>query len=123
MEEGNTLKNCLECQKTIKGRADKRFCDDACRNSYNNKQNSDQTNLIRQINYILRRNRRILQDVLGEEGMLKINKEKLLLQGFDLKYHTHTFINSKGQIYYFVYEYGYLSLENDMILLVRREPK
>jgi hypothetical protein len=123
MEEENTLKNCLECSNVIKGRADKRFCDDACRSSYNHKQNGDQTNLIRQINFTLRKNRRILQEFLGEEGILKIHREKLLLQGFDLKYHTHTFINVKDQTYYFVYEYGYLKLENDMVLLVRREVK
>lgn len=122
MEEEINLKICLECHETIKGRADKRFCDDACRNSYNNKQNSDQTNFIRQVNYTLRKNRRILQESLGEDAMLKLNKEKLLRQGFDLKYHTHTFTNAKGQTYYFVYDYGYLILEGNQFLIVRRDP-
>lgn len=27
---------CLNCDKTLKGRTDKKFCDDYCRNSYNN---------------------------------------------------------------------------------------
>ncbi|UIR55491.1 hypothetical protein LZQ00_14610 [Sphingobacterium sp. SRCM116780] len=119
----NTIKACLECNQPIRGRSDKRFCDDACRNSYNNRQNSDQTNLIRQINHTLRKNRRMLQEALGEEGMLKVNREKLLKQGFDIKYHTHTFANVKGQTYYFIYEYGYLLLENDLLLIVKREPK
>jgi hypothetical protein len=123
MEEEISLKTCLECKQTIKGRSDKRFCDDACRNSYNNKQNSDQTNFVRQINYSLRKNRRILEESLGEEGTIKLNKEKLLRQGFDLKYHTHIFTNMKGQSYHFVYEYGYLVLDNDLLLLVKRETK
>lgn len=123
MEEEINLKKCLDCKKAISGRSDKRFCDDSCRNSYNYKQNSDQTNLIRKINHTLRKNRRILQENLGEEGMLKISKEKMLLQGFDLKYHTHNFINAKGQTYYFIYEYGYLVLENNLLLIVKRIPK
>lgn len=119
----NVLKICLECNQPIRGRADKRFCDDNCRNSYNNRQNSDHTNLVRKINYTLRKNRRILLELLGEEGMLKVNREKLLQQGFDMKYYTNTFINVKGQTYYFVYEYGYLVIEGTMILIVKREPK
>ena len=123
MEEEINLKSCLECKKTLIGRSDKRFCDDACRNSYNYRQNSDHTNLIRKINHTLRKNRRILQEVLGEEGMLKISKEKMLLQGFDLKYHTHNFTNVKGQTSYFIYEYGYLLLVNNLLLIVKRVPK
>ena len=34
-------KNCLECGTRIIGRADKKFCNDSCRNSYNNKFNKE----------------------------------------------------------------------------------
>ncbi|WP_293944303.1 MULTISPECIES: hypothetical protein [unclassified Sphingobacterium] len=115
-------KVCLECGQNIRGRSDKRFCDDSCRNAYNNKLNSDQTNLIRNVNNILRKNRRILLDVLDGEGMIKVPREKLKRQGFDFKFHTHTFANSKGQVYSFIYEMGYLVLENDWILIVQKKP-
>ncbi|RKO71446.1 hypothetical protein D7322_11860 [Sphingobacterium puteale] len=117
-------KVCLECGKNIRGRSDKRFCDDSCRNAYNNKLNSDQTNLIRNVNNILRKNRRILADVLeGEEkGMTKVQGEKLKRLGFDFKFHTHTFANNKGQTYKFIYEMGYLMLENDWVLIVQKKP-
>ncbi|PUV21997.1 MULTISPECIES: hypothetical protein [Sphingobacterium] len=117
-------KVCLECGKNIRGRSDKRFCDDSCRNAYNNKLNSDQTNLIRNVNNILRKNRRILADVLeGEEkGMTKVLREKLKRLGFDFKFHTHTFVNNKGQVYNFIYEMGYLTLENEWILVVQKKP-
>ena len=29
-------KKCLSCGKLLKGRVDKKFCDDYCRNNYNN---------------------------------------------------------------------------------------
>ncbi|MDM1295509.1 hypothetical protein HX021_14560 [Sphingobacterium sp. N143] len=113
---------CLECGERIQGRSDKRFCDDACRNTYNNKLNSDQTNLVRNVNNILRKNRRILFDALGSEGMLKIQQEKLKSLGFDFKFHTHTFSNNKGQVYRFIYEVGYLLLEHDWVLIVQKKP-
>ncbi|MGJ1236934.1 MULTISPECIES: hypothetical protein [Sphingobacterium] len=115
-------KVCLECGKVIYGRSDKRFCDDACRNAYNNKLNSDQTNLVRNVNNILRKNRRILLDALSGEGMVKIQREKLKRLGFDFKFHTHTFSNNKGQTYSFIYETGYLLLENDWVLIVQKKP-
>lgn len=71
MEEEINLKKCLDCKKAISGRSDKRFCDDSCRNSYNYKQNSDQTNLIRKINHTLRKNRRILKKIWERRECLK----------------------------------------------------
>jgi len=113
-------KKCLQCDKPLKGRIDKKFCDDYCRNAYNNRQNSDQNNYVRNINNTLRKNRRILEALLPPEGMIKLSKKKLFEQGFNFKYHTHQYTNKKGDIYYFYYEYGILSLENDWILLVKR---
>ncbi|WP_398455267.1 hypothetical protein AB3466_02245 [Sphingobacterium thalpophilum] len=115
-------RTCLECGQTVRGRSDKRFCDDSCRNAYNNKLNSDQTNLVRNVNNILRKNRRILLETLNGEGMVKVQQEKLKRKGFDFKFHTHTYVNSKGQVYNFIYEMGYLILENNWILPVRKKP-
>lgn len=112
-------KVCLECHLPIKGRSDKRFCDDACRNAYNNKLNSGQNNLTRRINTILRKNRRILAESLGNEKMVKVTEDKLVKQGFHFDYLTHTLKTSKGQVYIFVYEYGYLPLQNNLFLLVK----
>jgi predicted nucleic acid-binding Zn ribbon protein len=117
-------KACLNCGKALKGRIDKKFCDDSCRNNFNNKLNTEKTNLVRNINNVLIKNRRILSLALPEkEGMKKITRHKLLEMGFNFKYHTHQYQNQKGQIYYFVYEYGYLPLEDDWLLLVKRKDK
>ena len=119
--ETNT-KTCLECSKTLKGRVDKKFCDDGCRNSYNNKLNSDTTAYVRNINNLLRRNRRILEEALPEgEEMAKIQKARLTEKGFSFRYFTHTYTNKKGNIYFFCYEYGYLLLESEWMLVVKRK--
>ena len=56
-------KLCPECGDKIIGRADKKFCCDACRNSHNNALNKDSKNLVRNINNRLRKNYRILESL------------------------------------------------------------
>jgi hypothetical protein len=115
-------RTCLSCGKTVKGRADKKFCDDYCRNMYNNQLKGDVNNYVRNINNTLRKNRRILEELLPDnEEMAKTTQDKLVQMGFVFKYYTHTYTNKKGNMYYFCYDYGYLPLENDWYLLVRRK--
>ena len=115
-------RQCLECGRAIKGRVDKKFCTDACRNSYNNRQHSDQTNAVRNINNILRKNRRLLEEMLKVgEDISKCQRHKLSELGFDFRYHTHQYANKKGQVYLFVYDLGFLPLEGDWLLIVRRK--
>jgi hypothetical protein len=115
-------KVCLSCGKNLKGRSDKKFCDDYCRNNYNNLLKADTNNFVRNINNSLRKNRRILEDLLAaKDEMTKTTKDKLLMHGFQFKYFTHTYTNKKGNTYFFCYEYGYLPLENDWYLIVKRK--
>ncbi len=113
---------CIACGKPIKGRIDKKFCDDYCRNNFNNKNNSDATNTVRNINNILRKNRRILEELHANapEGKTSVNcsKSKLLELGYNLKHTTHLLKTKKG-VYYFCYEYGFLPLENDWFFIVK----
>lgn len=115
-------KQCLACEKPLKGRSDKKFCDDQCRNNYNNKQYGEKTGLIRNINRILSKNRRILEGFLANgEDMKKTTRPKLSDAGYNFKYFTHQYQNTKGQVYCFVYEYGYLPLDGDWMLIVKRK--
>ena len=115
-------KTCLNCGKPLRGRADKRFCDDYCRNSYNNQLKSASNNLVRNINNALGKNRRILESLLAEGGeTAKANKEKLQRLGFQFKYITHTYVTKTGKTYLYCYDYGYLPLENDWFLIVKRK--
>lgn len=113
---------CLNCHKPVKGRTDKKFCDDYCRNNYNNQLKSNTINLVRNVNNALGKNRRILENlfIAGEE-MAKTTRDKLLQKGFQFKYITHTYTNKKGNTYFFCYDIGYLPLESDWYLLVKRK--
>lgn len=115
-------KLCLDCEKPLVGRADKKFCDDQCRSNYNNRLKADDSSFLKQVNQILKKNWQILKSS-NPEGKIKVKKSALLKKGFDFNYHTHTYITQKGVNYVFCYEYGYLYLENDELLLVKREEK
>jgi len=113
-------KKCLECNERIKGRADKKFCSDACRNSYNNALNKDTVNLIRNINNRLRKNYRILE-TLNTRDKTKTTKEKLISMGFNFNYFTSIYTTKAGSVYYYLYDQGYLLLDNDFYLLVKKD--
>ena len=113
-------RKCLECGIPIYGRIDKKFCSDQCRNSYNNRLNSDTNNYVRNVHNILRKNRRILQE-LNPKGKSTTTNAKMLAKGFDFAYHTSTYTTKAGATYYFCYEYGYLLLENDYLALVKKQ--
>ena len=116
------IRNCLVCNKTIRGRVDKKFCNDYCRNGFNNQLKSGTNNLVRNTNNFLGKNRRILESILPEgETMIKIKKEKLLQEGFFFKYTTQIHRNKKGSIYYYCYDYGYLPLDSEWYLIIKNE--
>ncbi len=108
---------CLECGESFKGRTDKKFCSDPCRIAYNNRRNSHNTNYIRNVNNILRRNRRILKS-MNPAGKNTVSYEKLKSRGFDFNHFTSTSRTRRGSQYYYCYEHGYLPIENDKFLLV-----
>lgn len=113
-------KNCLACGKPVKGRSDKKFCDDYCRNVYNNQANGVNSGVVRNINNDLKKNRQILASLIpGGQETIKISRSKLTHLGFKFKWMTHQYTNSKGQVYFYCYDYGYLPIENDFYLVVR----
>ncbi|MCK5442845.1 MAG: hypothetical protein KAJ23_13230 [Maribacter sp.] len=114
-------RTCLECGEKIRGRADKKYCSDHCRNAYNNKVNKDGKNLIRNVNNRLRKNYRVLDSFPLKEGKTKTTRTQLMRRGFDFEYVTNLYTTKKGTTYFFVYDLGYLPLDNDYYMIVKRE--
>jgi len=113
-------RTCLNCGEPIRGRVDKKFCDDSCRNSYNNQQTALTTNLIRNVNNTLKRNRNILEKIIPSgENLAKTTRDKLVRAGFNFKYFTHLYTNKKGNQYHYCYDYGLLELDGDWFLIVK----
>jgi len=113
-------RKCLECEDKVIGRIDKKFCSDYCRNSYNNKVDKESKNLIRNTNNRLRKNYKILSE-LNISGKTKVTRRKLFDKGFDFTFFTSIYTTKTGNVYYYLYDQGYLSLENDYFLLIKRD--
>ena len=113
-------RTCLECNEPLKGRADQKFCNDLCRNSYNNKKLSGSTNYMRKINRILKKNHAILEELNPEEKTTTF-KSVMEKRGFNFNYYTNVYTTKTGRDYYFVYDQGYTELENNKFILVKKE--
>jgi hypothetical protein len=113
-------KVCLECGEPVKGRSDKKFCSDACRNIYHYNANNAPINYVRNVVNILKRNRRVLSE-LNPEGKTKVHREKLLERGYNFLYHTNIYRTRAGNTYVFCFEHGYLELSENWFALVRRD--
>lgn len=108
------------CGERICGRSDKIYCSDYCRSvSYQNT-HAPTIQRIRNINYILRRNRTILSK-LYQEGVRRISKEALAAAGINLRYCTHHHEN-RGVMQWYCYDRGFENIErNEVKLLVVEE--
>ncbi len=113
-------KLCLECGEKVLGRSDKKFCNDYCRNAYNNKLDVGNKNLVRNINNALKKNYKILT-FLNPSGKTKISKRVLETKGFYFEYFTSIYKTQAGKVYYYCYDQGYLLLENEQVLLVQQK--
>ncbi len=112
-------RKCLECGEPIIGRSDKKYCSDYCRNTFNNRLDVESKNLIRNTNNRLRKNYKVLTE-LNKTGKTKITRLRLYDRNFDFNFFTSTYTTKVGKIYYYVYDQGYLELENDYFLLIKK---
>jgi hypothetical protein len=111
---------CINCKHIIRGRADKKFCNDRCRGSYNYQLNlAGNTALLRDINRKLKKNHGILK-IFSASDRTRIGKRVLVSRGFDFNYHTSIQQNGKRKQYFFCYDMGYGILNEDEVILIKR---
>jgi hypothetical protein len=113
-----SLKNCLYCNKLFRGRADKKFCTEFCRNAYNNDHARLPANsTFKVINKILKRNREILCKLeIQEYQVVEVSKEQLVRKGFEFQFLTRCVYSSNGEVYHFCYEFAY-AFNGDMCIV------
>jgi hypothetical protein len=112
---------CKICNNLVKGRSDKKFCSQRCKNYYHINLRKVTAIAVKDIDIILHRNRSILLEVLGK-NLLQKKVPRILLEKkkFNFKYTTHWHINSKNKTFFWVYDFGWMSFSDDEILLVRK---
>jgi hypothetical protein len=107
------MRNCITCDSPLIGRIDKIYCNNYCKSSYHYIKNKSKepTNYIK-IDNQLKLNRRLLSH-FNQAGKSTIRKEKLIAAGFNPKFFTHYWKNTRGQVYLFCYDVGYLELQEN----------
>lgn len=114
-------KVCQECGEKITGRQDKKFCNDSCRITFNNRLNgANNDHYVRTVINALRRNRRILME-LNPTGKTRLTREKLQASGFNFTYFTSIYTTREGAQYKFCFDHGYLEMDKNSVLLVVRK--
>lgn len=117
----DNVDSCPICGSAVRGRSDKKFCSAKCKsiNQYESRQKKEAFYL--EVDRQLRTNRKVLK-TYNYRGFTTVAKQELLKDGFDPNYFTHYWKNSKGDVYLFVYDYGFLDLKKsgrDKYLIVQ----
>lgn len=120
MDNNISMSNCLYCGKQVKGRKDKKFCNDGCRNSFHNELNSPINEMVNPIINILKKNRAIVMAFL-EKAKDEASREQLLKAGLDFKYSTEHFYSFDTH-YFFYFDVGIKQLsETNYMLWYRKQ--
>jgi len=116
-------RTCETCDQPLVGRAGKRYCSNQCRAAASNRRRSEDSGerLMKEINNKLRHNRFVLYRY-SPEGKTTLRREVLQLAGFDFRHFTHHYRTKSGNTYYFCYDYGYMLLPEDKVLIVNWQP-
>ena len=116
-------RTCANCNQTLIGRAGKKYCSNQCRATASNQRKGEDAGerLMKEINNKLRHNRQVLLRA-SPEGKTTLRREVLQLAGFDFRHFTHLYRTKKGNTYHFCYDYGYLLLPEEKVLIVNWQP-
>lgn len=104
----NDVKRCPICTSVIKGRTDKKFCSIKCKSIYQYENRQKTEVFFLKVERQLRIDRKLLKK-FNRSGYTTIRKSELMAEGFDPMFFTHYWKNQKGDVYLFVFEYGFLA--------------
>ena len=114
---------CPICGDELEGRADKIFCSSSCKNEYHSRRKAEHLPFSEPIDKILHRNWVILKEHFDQIGKRKffLSKAELNKAGFHTQYYTTTKMNSKGKLYYYVYNFGWMDFSDKQMMVIKME--
>ncbi len=119
------VKLCLQCSKVLEGRSDKIYCDAYCKSSYQyQKSKTEAPQFYNRVDNQLKLNRRLLKQY-NKAGKAIVRVTMLQNDGFNPNFFTHYWKNAKGDVYLFVYEYGFLKIkegDKEKFVLIKWQP-
>lgn len=119
--EDTIFEKCMNCDRTLDGRPNRKFCTATCKSRYHNKSAWESRMIdkaIRDItgeaHDILWENRNILVQLL-EEGKEQLTKEELEELGFEFNYLTNFSKKDNKTNLLHIYDCGYYFLDNENV--------
>jgi predicted nucleic acid-binding Zn ribbon protein len=107
------MRICPNCGDEVIGRQGKKFCSPYCKSNYHYERSKEkESTLFKTIDKQLKLNRRILKNY-NRSGKATVRAEELFKYGFEPKFFTHYWRNSKKQVYFFCYEFGFISFTDE----------
>jgi len=111
--------NCLQCNDPItSGRADRKFCSHLCKNEFHNAKKIREHAEIKKVTLALKKNRRMLKNMVGDSHEVIIKKNVLTQMGYQFGYYTHHVKNSDGE-YTFCFDFGFTIVDKNAVKIVQ----
>ena len=101
-------KKCLTCDEKLTGRADKKFCNEACKNEFHNQKNGQRSTVEKQQLALARKNRTILSRIEAS-GLAEIGWKELELCGFNFEGLTGLKFLGKDIVLFYCFDYSLTS--------------
>ncbi len=114
-------RNCLECNKVLHGRSDKKFCSVACKNAHNSQLRRDTRDAVQETDKYLHRNREILVQLVGDGIKVMLDRPTLTRAGFRWEFMTGIYFNKEGKMYRIVYDYAWMDFSDQQVMVVRKK--
>jgi hypothetical protein len=111
---------CIECQKEIVGRTDKRFCTINCKNNFNYRHRIETKKITKTVDGYLHRNREIIELLMGTSKKETFDRNVIVRTGFKFDYFTGIYTNKEGKMYRILYDYAWLDFSDQKILIVKK---
>ncbi len=109
----NPSKQCPICASPIKGRTDKIYCSIECKRAAEYDKRRKESPFYLKVDRQLKTNRKILKKY-NRVGKTTLRKAELIKEGFNPNFFTHYWKNAKGDVYLFVFDYGFLALKEHL---------
>ena len=103
-------RKCPVCGEIMQGRKDKVYCSLKCKSTFHYEKAREQEQFYFEVDAQLKTNRKILKQ-FNKTGKTTLRREVLHKLGFNPNYFTHYWKSKNGDVYLFVYDYGFLKLE------------
>lgn len=103
---------CTYCHTAItEGRGDKKYCNAHCRSAFQYAQNLKTEPVYQKVKKALQVNRKIMKKY-NLAGFASTRADTLIAEGFNPRFTTHSWKNSKGDEYKFVFEFGFFEFQS-----------